>query len=266
MEFETEQPQSVQEPELNESLTPDTEIPKEQPQVIDLDSLEKFKFQGRELTPKELKSAYMAHADYTNKTKEIAQERKYYDNLEFDLSKVKSDPQLIDQFKQIYPKKFHYLVDKYIDRPQPAQPVQQQGQSQPPLPKEFMELKEKVEMFEKRNFDAEVAKHASDLDRLITGLSKKYPFADEEQVLSRAQSLRERGEDLDEKAWDGLYKMVNDKNEAFYKQRRDDELKKQKEANSKAKDVPMGGGTPGQAPRGFKTIREATEAALKDFA
>ncbi len=120
--------------------------------------------------------------------------------------------------------------------------------------------------YEKNTFEAEVAKHASELERTISTLSAKYPFADEEQVLSRAQALRERGEELDEKSWDGLFKMVNDKNENFLKMRQSEQIKKQQSANQKGKDVASGGGTPAQAPRKFKTIKEASEAALRDLA
>lgn len=275
----TEQSQSV-ETELptqeSESLNQTQETPKEQPSIIDLDTMEKFKFGGREWTPKELKSAYMMQSDYSKKTAEIAQERKFSENLIHDLrtirQKMADNPAIIDEFKRIYPKKYHAYADEMLDLLRSTQkPTQQMQQPQSPsLPPEIQRkidlLEEKMGTYERNTFEAEVAKHASELERTLSTLSQKYPFADEEQVLSRAQALRERGEELDQKAWDGLFKMVNEKNENFLKQRQSEMIKKQNTANQKAKDVASGGGTPAQAPRKFRTIKEASEAAIKDLA
>ncbi len=276
----TEQSQSVESTELDSELPKDlsqtSEAPKEQPSLVDLDSMEKFKFGGREWTPKELKSAYMMQSDYSKKTAEIAQERKFSDNLIYDLRKIRSEmqnnPDIINEFKRIYPKKYHAYADEMTDLLRTSQPAPQRLNSQgtdflpPEVQRKIDLLEEKMGHYEKNTYEAEVAKHAAEIERTISTLSTKYPFADEEQVLARAQVLRERGDELDQKAWDGLFKMVNDKNENFLKQRQSDMIKKQTTANNKAKDVPSGGGTPGTAPRKFKNFNEASEAALKDFA
>jgi hypothetical protein len=268
MEFENEQSQSQETPEvLDKELAPSAETPEAAPELVDLDTMDKFKFGGREWTPKELEAAYMRQQDYSRKTQEIAQERKYYDNLPYDLDMVKNNPALVNQFKQVYPAKFHSWIDRVVGQAKQAAP-QQPGQSAqtPQLPKEFQELRAEVDAFKKERFDAEVAKHSTEIDRIMSGLSKKYPFADEDSVLAKAQSLSERGQQVDEKIWNGLFKMVNDKNEKLLNERQAERIKQQKAASSKAKDVGFGGGTPGQAPRQFKTIKEATEAAMKDFA
>src|SRR3954464_16064772 len=81
------------------------------PEMVDLESLEKFRYAGREMTPKELQQAVMLQSDYTRKTQQLAEERKYYDNLSADLSAVAQNPQLAAKFKEVYPEKFHdYLA------------------------------------------------------------------------------------------------------------------------------------------------------------
>jgi hypothetical protein len=112
MEFENEQSQSQETPEvLDKELAPSAETPEAAPELVDLDTMDKFKFGGREWTPKELEAAYMRQQDYSRKTQEIAQERKYYDNLPYDLDMVKNNPALVNQFKQVYPAKFHSWID-----------------------------------------------------------------------------------------------------------------------------------------------------------
>ena len=87
------------------------QAPQRAPQVVDISTLEKFKFGDEELTPETLRKQRMMHQDYTNKTKAVAQERKFYENVGFDLDKVKKNPALADEFKKIYPKAFHRFLD-----------------------------------------------------------------------------------------------------------------------------------------------------------
>jgi hypothetical protein len=90
---------SAQQSEAAPESTPQT--------VAELDKLEKFKFEGQEYTPQELKNAILRQSDYTRKTQEFSQERRFYDNLQADLRSVRSNPALAAEFRRTYPEKFH---------------------------------------------------------------------------------------------------------------------------------------------------------------
>lgn len=227
-------------------------------QVIELDSVPKFKFAGKEWTPKDFQGAYMMQADYTRKTQALAEERKYYENLNADLDAVKQNPSLAEQFKAVYPEKFHQFLG-YVA---PAAPAAEKKESTPGIDPQFMERFSRVE---KELHDRKVQAAEAELDALSTKFSKQYPLADEEIVLARAQALVDRGEKLTQTVWDGLWKGSHEKNQKVFEQRYSAQVKEQKTANSKGKDASAGGGMPGQAPKTPRTIKEASELALREL-
>lgn len=237
--------------------------------ILDIDSVEKFKFQGREWTPKELQSAYMMQQDYTRKTQGIAEERKYWDNLHFDLERVKKDPNLIGQFMQIYPQKFHRFLDAAgaaLDNPGAKQ---SNGQGvDPSFIRRFEQLESDIRRFEQLESEfrnRNVAAIEAELDNKFAALQKKYPFADEEAILARAEALLNKGAELDDKTWDSLWKANNERMEQIYKNHYSKQVASQKNANKKAADIAPGGGTPGQKPRNPRTIKEASRFALDEM-
>ena len=236
-----------------ESLT--TGEPQEQPSIYDLDSAEKFKWQGREWTTKELQSAYMAHSDYTRKTQALAEERKFYDNLSVDLEAVKSNPALIQEFKRVYPERFH----SYLNYVQEKQPQLQAQTNQQSIDTKFVE---RVERLEKGIHEREVAAIEAELDAKFKQYSDKYPMADEEAVIARAQALINRGEKITDQTWDNLWKSVHERNQSLADKYYSEKVKQQKTASAKAKDVGSGGGTVGRAPHLPKTIKQATDDLL----
>lgn len=249
-----------------ESTEPTQEQPGQEtaaPSVLDIDSLEKFKYAGREMTPKELRSMMMMQSDYTKKTQSIAEERKYYDNLSADLAAVKNNPALADKFKSIYPEKFHSYLG-YVTPAQAAQ-AQQQAQAQqyaqidPSVMQRFQRLESDMN-------ERAVAAINAELDAKFKGYSEKFPFADEEAAIARAQALMDRGEKITDKIWEGIWKSVHDKNETKFKQLQSEQFKKQKSANARGKDIASGGGIPGSAPVKPKTIKEASKFALEAMA
>ena len=96
-------------------------------QVVDITDPDRYRYNGRPV--KDWASGYMRQQDYTSKTQEIAQERKYYENLHYDLDKVRQDPALAEQFKQIYPEKFHAYL-RFIQQGTPSQTQSPQQQQQ----------------------------------------------------------------------------------------------------------------------------------------
>ena len=242
-------------------------------QPVDLDSLARYRYQGRNL--KDWESGYMRQQDYTQKTQALAQERRFMENLAVDLDRVKQSPHLAEQFRQIYPQKYHaylrYVAQETQAQPQaPGQYGQQPGQ--PSYARLDPAMEQRIAMLESSFKEREVAAIQAELDSKFKTLSEKYPFADEEAVVARAQALLAKMKEMDptrdhrinDKQWDALWKSQNDRSyglsDAQYKKHVQAQLKQAK----KSADVSAGGGTPGHPPRQFRTLKEATAQALAD--
>lgn len=237
---------------------PQTDTPQvEQPSLVEIDSLEKFKFAGRELTPKELQSMILMQSDYTRKTQSLAEERKYMDNLQYDLDKVKMNPNLADQFKQVYPEKYHKYLD-YLGSGQALKQESVQTGIDPALLSDLKMLKQDMET-------RKVQAAEKEIDAVFDKYTKKFPYADEEVVISYAQSMLSKGQTLNDQVWENIFKFSQEKNQKLADKYYSEKVSKQQSANEKGKDSGAGGGIPGQAPRQFKTLKEAHEAFLKDI-
>lgn len=224
--------------------------------------MQKFRFGGKEWTPKEFQGAYMMQADYTRKTQALAEERKFYDNLSADLSAVKKDPGLAAKFREIYPSKFHGYLEHVSQAPQ-AQP----GQNQQPNPYANIDptVMNRFQALEADMNERKVAAINAELDARFKTLSEKYPYADEEAAIARAQAAHSKGIQLNDKTWDQIWKAVNDKNVELFKKYGTAQVNKQKTANQRGKDAASGGGIPGQAPKQPRTIKEASRFALEEM-
>ena len=237
---------------------PSPESAPQAPQIADLDSMKKFRFEGKEWTPKDFKGSFMMQADYTRKTQALAEERKYYDNLDADLKAVKGNPALAAEFKKIYPSKFHSYLD-YVSAATPAQdPNKKYAELDPNVAAEFNEVKSYMKT-------QQVAAINAELDARFKVLSEKYPYADEEAAIARAQAAHAKGIPLNDQNWDSIWKAVNDKNVELFKKYGSAAVNKQKNANLKGKDAASGGGIPGQAPKQPRTIKEAGRLALQEI-
>jgi GTP-dependent phosphoenolpyruvate carboxykinase len=91
MDFEQSPEQENNDLGVNEN-TQGSETSTEQPDLTDLDSVDRFRFAGREWTRDELQKSILMQNDYTRKTQEISETRKYYEHLQSDLPKVLRDP------------------------------------------------------------------------------------------------------------------------------------------------------------------------------
>lgn len=266
----------------NGDLAPDSG---DSSQVLDLTQTEKFMWEGKEMTPQELRSSMLRQQDYTKKTQQAAEERrqyleerrrfeeerqsyqsqreqseKYESNLEADIQHVLGDPSKEAKFKEIYPEKYHQALEKALvqafgDRNSPDGEVKSLKQQLKTIQDRFqMQDQERA----KTAFESDVKQNAEILDSAISRLSTKYPSADEESVLARAeyiassfkkdQSFANNFSQLMEK----LYKENHDFHEKRYQQIYTQKVNQQKQANTKAKDVGRGGATPGAAPQKMK--------------
>lgn len=223
--------------------------------VIDLDTVEKFKWAGREMTPKELQGQVLMQSDYTRKTQEIAQERKFYDNLNDDLAAVKQNPALAAQFKEVYPEKFH----RFLGFVHQEQPREQNRQELPPEVQELVKFKEEFQQERKNAYMAQI-------NAMEAKYTAQFKLADVDRVLTGAQEWRKANptsKEIPEQVWEKLYKASHESNQKRFKSWSDAEVNKQKQANAEGRDVPAGGGVPAQGPANVRTIKQAS-AALRE--
>lgn len=222
---------------------------------LDLDSVERFRFQGREWTPDELRKAYLMQADYTRKTQELAEQRKYQENYAVDAARVLQDPSRFEEFKQIYPKQYvdalKQTLESYNLRSEGGQRRESQGNGD--IDQRLAKYDRFIAEYEKRNEEQEITSNEQFIESTINKFKDKYPYADENLLLARAETLVRQGHNLkDEKAWESLFKSTHTDIENRIKAGQKQLFNSQRQANSKAKDVASGGGIPGQAPKKMK--------------
>lgn len=259
----------------NGSLAPDSA---KSSAVFDLTKAEKFMWEGKEMTPQELKKAMLRQQDYTKKTQQAAEERRRFEqeretwtkqredaekfdsNYEIDIQNVLRDPSLEAKFREIYPAKYHALLEKAL--------VQAFGDPNSPKRNESL-LEQRLKSIEtkfqqqdmersRQSFEKQVQLDSEILNSNIDRLTQKYPLADEDSVLARAEYMASSMKKDDQfnanfsQLMEKLYKENHQFHETRYKQIYKEKVEKQKQANTRAKDVGTGGATPAAAPTKLK--------------
>lgn len=240
--------------------------------IVDLGKLPKFKWNGKTLTAKELQNMAMMQSDYTKKTQEISQNKKYYENLYHDLNYIKNNPDKVEEFRKVYPKSFHSYLDSVMaDLAQTTKPQGEAPTEQKTAPDKSQTVDPRFD--EVYNFYKEQRQQSTQekVDALFDRLTTKFPNADEEKVISRVQILRELSKkdpsNYKEPNDQEVEKLFKQDHEAFEKRLQDHTkriLDEQRKANARGRAPGPGGAIPGQAPKIAKSIREATELALQD--
>ncbi len=248
--------------------------------LTDISKLEKFIYDGKELTPTELKNLMMFRQDYTKKTQEISKFKKEFDsiksysdeskrfreNLAIDLENVSRNPSLASKFKEVYPSEFHKLVDYALKKEQ-----QEQKLSDPRLD-EIDKLKEAyTELHEEK-----VEKASLEIDSAFKEFGAKYPLSNEPDVVvslekileNKVQAAIDAGENpkrvkLDSKDFEQVFKASHDFHDKRFNQHYSKQFNKQKETNEMAKSSGSGGATPTGAPHQFKNMKDAEAAAIE---
>ena len=254
--------------------TPQTD-PAQAGQMVEIDTPDRYRYKGRPLN--EWESGYMRQQDYTQKTQAIAQERKFNDNLAIDLDRVRENPQLAEQFKSVYPEKYHAFLRYALTNsanPRTQQQTNPQAQPQQSYGRLDPATESRIAQLERNIRDKEVATISTELDQKFEKLQSKYPHADEEAVIARAQTLLAKLKEQDplnpdlrisDKQWDALWKTQHDRAYGISNAHYQKQIQAQISAHKKGSDTGHGGGLPGQAPRQFKTIKEASEQFHKDI-
>lgn len=229
-----------------------------QPAITSLDSLSEFEFQGQRLTPDRLQEVMQGYKTLSERQKSVASEDRFWANLDTDIETVLADPSQAERFKSIYPEKFHRVLDRALARTQ-GQTQNTQGQ----LPKEVLQRLNEVDSLKQLVHQQAVESANAKLDALLPKLYEKYPLANEDQVLARAEAFLSQGGKLTDSTWERLAKEshegISKKADAFYKK----QLEAQVNKGQAGKDAGPGGAVPGKAPpRGPKTFDEAREAMM----
>ena len=246
--------------------------------VFDLTKAEKFMWEGKEMTPDDLRKNLLRQQDYTKKTQQIAEDRrrfeeerrtfiqqqeeteKYNSNLDADIQNVLRDPSLESKFKEIYPQKYHGALDQALtrqfgDKTSPDHEVKSLKQQLQAINGRFQQ--QDIERA-KTAFETEVRQNSEILDSNIARLATKYPHADEDSVLARAEymatALKKDAtfNDNFSKLLEKLYQENHSFHEKRYQQIYKSKVEAQKNKNDLGKDIGRGGGTPATAPTKMK--------------
>ena len=242
--------------------------PEATPSLTELDGLSEFTFQGQKFTPDQLHKIFGEHKSFSEQSSEYKKEKEYSDNLQIDLDNVLSDPRLADKFKATYPKKYHAILDRYLSSN--GQSTAQSNTAQnSQMPKEFLnefgQVKERLQMFEQRAFDAEVASAGAKIDAILPKLLDTYPMADDKSVFAAAERVIQTGQKLTDKTWERLVRENHETNQKRADRVYGAKMKTQLEKGQRGQDIGSGGATPGQAPKRPRTFDEAREAALESL-
>lgn len=271
----TEAPDSAPDKDLEvpgQETTEATEAAEAKAQAIfDLDKASKVRFEGKEWTQDELKAAFMRQQDYTRKTTELSEARKYADNFEADFAKVQKDPSLLAELKSVYPKFYADLADRLLKLGGHAKEREVANpESNDPRDDEFKNLKSQVEELVGEKKALEIEKIGSWLNTQFEANSKKFPSVGSdpflnEVVTARLQAISDTGAKVDEKVIEKVFKQVSDMVEKTLDTRTKAVVAKQVEANKKGKDIGTGGGAPGQAPYKPKKLSDVKNQWLADL-
>lgn len=216
-----------------------------------LEGISEFTFGGEKYTPDGLHKLISEYKGYQGQLTEYNEDKRFRENLEVDLDNVLANPSLVDRFKQIYPKRYHGIVERMIRTGQTqTNQTTQQTQSAPAqaaLPREFFGMMDDVARmkadFEQAKVDAASAK----LDAILPQLTKKYPLARQVEILARAEGMGDRTPtDAD---WDRLARECHSENKKLFDQFQSETMKRQIDKGRMGKDIGQGGSTPGHGPR-----------------
>lgn len=235
------------------------------PSVTDLDGLSEFQFQGSKYTPDQLLEIVNGYKKLSETSASRAEREEYEEHFRVDRERLLKDPSLADQFRQKYPKDYHWVLD-FLPKGQrqevAAQPNTAPNALPPEVQKEIDDLKAWRQTQEQRAYQSEVKAAEAQLEKITGPLFQKFPMADTDAVFAKADALLSQGNKLTEKTWERLVRENHESSQKRWDQFQGATLKQQMEKGRRAADVGPGGATPGQAPIKPRTFDEAEQALL----
>jgi hypothetical protein len=243
-------------------------------EVIDIDALPKVRWNGKEYTPEELNRMVLMQSDYTRKTQKLAEEKKFMDNLQYDLDNVRNTPELAEQFKKVYPEKYHAFLNIVLNNaaktgPEVDESEDFSGTAAETLKKQINALQKKLDSYDQKFHEEKVEATNAQLDAIFTELGQKYDLADEDAIVNRAQRLLEENRDnpefqMTKGAWERLFRADHEARDKRFSERQKRLIETQAKQGSRAVDGGPGGVAPGRAQKRM-TLDEATEAMIQDL-
>ncbi len=266
----------ISEAKAEESTSPETgtqEAPQSQsPGIPELDKLERFRFEGRDYTPKEFKAAQLRQEDYTRKTQQLAETRKYADNFTADMQAVLDKPELLTKFKEIYPGEYHALAERYLKTgKQPdvqATPASTPG-SQIQLPDEVQQMVREIQEYKQQVQEQKVHAASESINSLHTQMGTKYPYADPDVVDRRIEIAIEKGLKITTanlaKVYENTYKAHHEALKSKLDKQASRKVGDQVAAGKAARDTSGSGGLPGSAPKKHKDFASINKQVMSAF-
>lgn len=255
--------------------------------LVDLAKYNRVKLGDREMTRQELERGHMMHSDYTKKTQELAQERKYIDNLSADLQKIARNPALATEFRKIYPAKYHGYLNLVQQSRESSQGPSNNSQQTPVeiqrLLQDVEDLKSYKQLVEEQQHEQRLSQSQTEIESAFAKYQSKYPlstptdpktgFKDESYILNQAQAILDRKiqenpgrqQTITDKEWEKIFKGAHAFYESAFKGHYKQTTNSQKAANARGRDIGSGGGIPGNAPNLPRNIKDATKAAIQDL-
>lgn len=233
-----------------------------QQDIFDLDSVSSWKFQGQTYTPDQWNEIFQGYQKYGETSKYVDQDKAYWANVNADIEKVLQNPSRVDEFKQVYPERFHALLDAKLGGQSQGRVQDNTGQ----LPREFLEkfqtVEQKLRAFEERAFQSEVEAASAKIDAIMPKLLEKYEMADQDRILMEAERVLNKGMQLTDSVWERIAKEDHEKATKRADKYYQAKLKSQLDQGKKGVDTGVGGSSPGQAPVKPRTFGEAQEAMM----
>ncbi len=235
-------------------------------EILDLDKLDRFRFGGRELTLKQLRDEHMMRQDYTTKTQKLSEARKYADNFHYDLSHVVSNPQLLDKFREVYPKEYVEIAERVLSYRNQQAGNQQAPAVEPskqPLPLEVQEALQDVKAWKAEVQEQKVQATLEQINSMHERMGTKYPFADPDVVDTRVQIAIEKGLEVTKEnlasVIENAYKMHHEAVKAKFDSQQKNRVEEQVNAGKAARDVGTGGIPSGGAPKKYKKMSDLSK-------
>jgi hypothetical protein len=231
-------------------------------QILDLDGVSQFKFQGRELTPDQLGEIFQGYQKYGETSKYVNEDQTFWANVNVDIDKVLKNPARAEEFKRTYPERFHALLDRAMKSTPATSETSQVNQTQNALPKDVLDRLSKVDLMEQRLHQADVQAASAQIDAILPKLLEKYELADEDKVLSKVEAHLNRGLKLSPAVWERFAREDHERVQKRADKVYEAKLKNQINKGREGQDIGAGGATPGQAPNKPKTFEEAQKAMI----
>ena len=185
----------------------------------------------------------------------------------------------VENFKKTYPEHFHKYLDYVLPKANSQSRTEEVDEDDYDVPDHIKaklkkldkidDLEAKLARYEQKEYDAQIEMADKQIDVIFNKFQDKYPYAVEDVVLNRVQSILEENREnpnfkMTENAWERVFKSVNNHYQKHFESRYRSQAEAQLKDSEMASDSAPGGMAPGRAPKKM-SLEEATEMAIQDL-